>query len=154
MKPFQAMPIFLFALITAILLSGCSTQKLTRVEGECWEHSIKINESASNLILLCATGSTATSQIYFSNPDSTPTTCAQSGTTEWRAENIRAFSLQRGSCVNGRTLEMRNISCTTDHEGNLLCSAPDLPAPMKFTRSQLPSGDKIDQTNRSSPSAP
>jgi hypothetical protein len=126
---------FLSLLLIPFWLAGCATEEKLAVGQKCWEHSVKVSESARNLILLCSQGGIATSTIHFANPDSSPTTCAQSGMTEVVSKVSSNFTLQRGICTNGRILEARSIACVTEADGALLCSAPDLPAPMRFSLS-------------------
>lgn len=127
------MPPIVFRLLATLALAGCSNDSSDLPGANCWEHVIRVNESASNLIVLCAAGSEVRTRMKFANPGSAPTTCTQSGLVVVSQDGVRHIALKTGSCANGRSMEARNMSCAPQSDGSLMCNAPDFPAPFKFS---------------------
>ncbi|MDH1265968.1 hypothetical protein [Pseudomonas sp. GD03944] len=112
------MPIVLSAL-GVVLLAGCASKPEPQAQAQAaaptlpgfWCYSSVYDpDGLNNTVNLCLKGTIAIMGVYFSNPDTEPTFCRQTGTKQTLPEYV-SLLFGHGICKNGRGMSPSRWQC-------------------------------------------
>jgi hypothetical protein len=96
------------------------------LRGTCYDvEVIRPALTNQNTFTLCIDEGRVSSRIIFSNPQSLPAVCYQSGLAEMGDTQRVQIKLERGYCDNSRGMSPDQLSCVTEEPGNFRCHGPN-----------------------------
>ncbi len=113
----------IYILVLIFSISNLSQAgELVNLEGECYQAIIKYeNPKNKNILTICTKNGKVSERMFFSNSESVPAVCYQSGNVQISKSNILVLSYSNGSCDNGRPYENPPLNCKLIEYNSMTC---------------------------------
>ncbi len=108
--------------LTFLVANSSQAGEYTILEGECYQAIMKYeNPMNENILTICIKNGKVSERIFFSNSESMPAVCYQSGEVKNTDNNNLVLSYTNGSCDNGRSYENPPLNCKLDEYSSMTC---------------------------------
>jgi len=110
-------------LVLAFLVADLSQAgEYAILQGECYQAIMKYeNPKNENILTICTKNGKVSERMFFSNSESMPAVCYQSGKAKITESNNLVLSYTKGGCDNGRPYENTSLNCKLAEYSFMTC---------------------------------